>query len=691
MPDTNPLLQAWDLPPWSQIRTEHLVPAITTIITDNRQVIAETIISQSVLPNWDDLVLAIDEVDARLSEALDIIQTLAMTKHVDTAWNTAVAACNDAAAQYRSEKMSNRPLFEAYRRLANSSIALHFDEPRKAALAKILRKFQLAGIELPQAQREKLARLNLDINRLEELFVIHLKSANAAWTKHVDDVAVLEGLYPTVKNRLRHLAKEAGHEGWLIPLDENTCQQIMMYAENRALREEYFVAYSTRASDQGPHADEFDNDPVLTLLLSLRHQKAELLGFDNYAQLRLATAAAESTDQVQHFLRRQVALNTPSLAQDSKELQAFALERGISEVQAWDHEFLAEKLRHHRFPQALENLRDYFPLDGTLRRLCLFCERLFGIRILEQAEFSRWHNDVRLFEISEHGQTLGHIYLDPYHRKEAPDYAWTGTLRNRRRNAEGRVALPIADLHCNFTPGVDGHPCLLEHKDLRVLFHEFGHCLQHVLTSSPHHNLSGIFQLGRDSAEFAGQVFEQWCLSREFLLWLGAHHQSAERLTEARVDAALSALETQTSRQTALLLLGAMFDFEVHRSQGDGRSIQQVFEEVQRELPHVQLPSYCRFANSFDYLVTGYAASVYAYQWSHVLAIEAFKRFQQDWVFNAQTGRAFREAFFSSGDSRSLLTALEAFLERPIAEDLFALSSEAVTPLRQRFTRHGLI
>lgn len=678
MPDTNPLLQAWNLPPWSEVRTEHLVPAITAIITDNRQVIAETIISQSVFPNWDDLVLAIDEIDARLDEALGIIQILSMAKHHDTAWSTATAACSHAGAQYRFEKMSNRPLFDAYRRLANSSIALNFDKPRKAALAKILRKFQLSAIDLPQTQREKLARLDLDIDRLEELFLIHLKSANAAWTKHVDDVAVLEGLYPAVKNRLRHLAKEAGHEGWLIPLDENTYQQIMRYAENRALREEYFAAYSTRASDQGPHADEFDNEPVLTLLLSLRHQKAQLLGFDNFAQMRLATAAAESTDQVRSFLRRQVTLNTPPLARDSKELQEFAVERGISEVHAWDHEFLAEQLRHHRFPEALKNLRDYFPLDGTLRRLCLFCERLFGIRILEQAEFSRWHNDVRLLEISEHGQTIGHIYLDPYHRKEAPDYAWTGTLRNRRINAEGRVALPIADLHCNFTPGVDGHPCLLEHKDLRMLFHEFGHCLQHVLTSSPHHNLSGISQLGRDTAEFAGQVFEQWCLSREFLLWLGVHHQRGERLTEARVDAALAALETQASRQAALMLTGAMFDFEVHLSQGDGRSTQQVFEDVRREVPHVQLPSYCRFANSFDYMVTGYAASVYAYTWSGVLAIEAFKRFRQDWVFNVRTGRAFREAFFSPGDSRSLLTALEAFLERPIADDLFALSSEAV-------------
>jgi oligopeptidase A len=250
------------------------------------------------------------------------------------------------------------------------------------------------------------------------------------------------------------------------------------------------------------------------------------------------------------------------------------------------------------------------------------------------------------------------------------DFAGTVTLRNRHMSAEGRPTLPIALLSGNFPAETAGHPCLLDHYALRVLFHEFGHCLQHILTRSPHYNLSGISQLNRASAEFAGQVFEQWCLSREFLLWLAAHHQSGERLTEKRVDAALTALQTQTSRATAILLMSALLDLELHASHGDGRDVQQVFDAVQRELPYLQLPAYCRFVNGFDYLVTGYEASVYAYKWSGILATEAFKRFQQEGVFNPQTGRAFREAFFSPGDSRSLLNALEEFLGRPVSPGL---------------------
>jgi oligopeptidase A len=677
MPETNPLLQHWDLPPWPDIRAEHLVPAIDTLIADNRQAIARIITSQSAIPNWDDLVLAVDETDARLDEIMGVIEILSMVKREGKTWDLASGTCSDAAAQYTSEKMGNHALFRAYQRLAQSPAAVNYDEPRKAVLNKILRRFRLSGIDLPSEQQQKLVRLNTNIGLLQNLFLSNLESASAAWSKRIDDVTQLSGLSAATLERLALNAKQAGNEGWLMRLDQDTYTRVMAYAEDRVLREEYFVAYSTRASDQGPHAGQFDNGPVLEVLLSLRHQKARLLGYDNYAQLSLVTEMADSTEQVTGFLRRQIMQATPGFEKDAKALKAFALERGITEVHPWDHEFLSEQLRQQRLGGALKNLRTYFPLDGTLQRLCLFSERMFGIQIVEQTVFGRWHDSVRLFEISEHGQVVGHLYLDPFHRDEAPDFAWTSTPRNRRLDAEGRLTLPIAVLHGNFTPGNAERPCLLAHQDLRVLFHEFGHCLQHVLTRSPHHRLSGITRLGHDTAEFTGQLFELWCLSGEFLLWLAAHYQTGERLSEARIDAALTAIHSQTTRQTVELLMTALFDFELHRSQGDGRSVEQVFDDVLREIPHLQLPPYCRFANSFDYMVTGYAASVYAYKWSGVLATEAFKRFQHEWVFNPQTGRAFREAFFSPGDSRSLLVALEEFLGRPIADNFFASAPAA--------------
>ncbi|HWH88771.1 MAG TPA: M3 family metallopeptidase [Pseudomonas sp.] len=683
MPDTNPLLQNWSLPPWSAIRAEHLVPAIDRIVADNRQVIAHVVATQTEHPGWDDVVVAIAAADARLAEAMAVIETLSTVRSGDSDWLRERALCRLTAARHSADQAANLPLYRTFQKLEQSPIAANFDDPRKASLAKILRTFRQSGIELQPDQQRKLARLNHDIQCMEELFQSNLELANAAWSKRIDDITQLEGLSAQVQARLALNARQAGHGGWLLKLDQDTHRQILTYAQNRALREEYFTAWMSRASDQGPQADKLDNEPVLTVLIALRHEKADLLGFENYARLRLENRMATSAAQVDGFLRQQLALNAPALARDEQELKAFALSQGIASVQPWDEDFLAEQLRLQQLNGALKGLREYFPFEGTLHRLCRFCEYMFGIDIIELSEVAHWHEHVRLLQVSEHGQVIGHIYIDPYHREDDVDYPFTSVLRIRHINAEGRPSLPIVRLYGNLRPATEKQPCLLSHEDLRMLFHEFGHCLHHVLTRSPHRNIAGISQLTRDTAEFAGQLFEHWCLAPEFLRWLGAHYQSGERLTPARIDTALAALKAHTSRATALLLMWAMFDLQLHgnqvKSEGEGRSIEQVFEDVQRDVAHLRLSGYHRFACSFDYLVTGYDASVYAYKWSGVLATRVFRRFQRDGVFNPQAGRDFREAFFAPGDSRSLLRAAQAFLGEPFNPQLFAAEPTLLT------------
>ncbi|MBC3778631.1 M3 family metallopeptidase [Pseudomonas sp. SWRI99] len=671
MPDTNPLLQHWTLPPWSAVRAEHLVPAIETIVADNQRIIKNVIATQVEHPNWDDVVIAIDEADARLHETQAVIEFLTVIRSDDPDWLQQSALSSVVAEQFIAAKSTNPALLQTCQRLANSSIAASFSASRKASLAKILREFQMAGTGLPDAQREKLAQLNTEIDLMQKLFMSNLNAASGAWSKHIVDVSLLAGLTPVMQAHLAANAKQAGLPGWRLTLEQNTYQQIMTQAQNRALREECYRAYCTRASDQGPDAEHLDNEPVLMVLLALRHEKARTLGFDNFAQLRLLDRLATDTSQVSAFLRRQIALNAASLAVETEELQAFAREQGIEQVEAWDQDFLAEQFRRQRVDGKLDDLREYFALDTTLRSLCRFSEHLLGIRISEDTQSERFDDNVRLFEVSEHGQPIGYVYVDLFRRAAGNDYAWTGVLRNRRVNAEGRPALPIASLQSNFTAAAAGHENLLSHHDLRVLLHEFGHCLHHVLTRSPHYNLSGISQLSRDAAEFIGQLFEQWAHSPEFLRWLAIHHKTAERLSETRIATALTALDAQRSRETAMLLMSARYDFELHRSHGDGRSIQQVFDDVQREFTQLAIPDYCRFANSFDYLATGYEASVYAYKWSGVMASEAFKRFEREGVFNPQTGRDLRETLLS-GDTQSLPAALETFLGQPISDALFA-------------------
>jgi len=670
MPDTNPLLQQWQLPPWSAIRAEHLLPAVERIVADNLLIIENVIATQVDHPNWDDVVIAIDEADARLDETMAIIEFLSISHADEPQWLMQEALSTHAAQRYKTAKAGNRQLLQVYQRLAQSPIAASFSDARKASLAKILRRFHLAGSQLSSAQRKDLARSNGEIDLLEKRFMSNLKSVNAAWRKDIDDAALLAGLPADTQAHLAVNAHKAGLSGWRLTLDQNTYQQVMKRAQHRGLREEYFQAWCTRASDQGPHAGRFDNGPVLQTLLAARHAKARLLGFDNFAHLRLHNRMATGTDQVGRFLRQQIALNALSLAGETDDLQALAREHGVEQLEAWDHDFLAEQLRLKQSGGADQDLRQFFALQATLHSLCRFSEHMFGISISENTTQERFAENVRLFEISERQQPVGYIYIDPFHRDAGNDYAWTGVLRNRRITAEGRPLLPIASLQCNYPAAENGQTHLLDPQDLRVLLHEFGHCLHHVLTRSPHYNLSGISHLSRDAAEFVGQLFEKWALSGQFLRWMGTHHQSGERLSEAQANTAFSATGIQRSRETAMLLLNALVDFELHCSHGDGRTVQQVMADVQSAFPGLHIPAYCRFANSCDYLVTGYEASLYAYKWSGVLASEAFKRFEREGLFNEQTGRDMREHLLS-GDRQALPAALQAFLGKPIDSALF--------------------
>lgn len=671
MPPANPLLQRWQLPAWSELQAEHLVPAFDAIVADNQRIIAEVIATQTVQPNWDDLVIAVDEADARIAEAIAIIEVLDTVKGTDADWLAQSAQCSLIAKRYRSQKFANLALYRTYQGLERSPIAASFDAFRKASLAKTLLGFRLTGIELPAEKRERLAAITVNIDFQQQLFLINLERSNAAWTLQIDEFATLDGLSADFKDQLLLNARQAGKTGWLLTLDRNTYEYLMKNASHRRLREAYFVAFNTRASDQGPHADRFDNGPVLQKLLALRHEEARLLGFESFAHLRLSQQMAASPVQVEAFLKQQIAHNQAVLQQDTQALQAFAATQGVEHLQAWDYDYFAEQWRQQHSASALKGLRQYFALDETLSRFCQFVEHLFGIKLTERKDLSHWHESVRLVEVSEYEQVIGFIYLDLFHRQDAPDYAMTHTVRDHRINAEGRPAQPIAVLHCNFPSISGGHQYLLSHKGLRVLFHEFGHCLQHVLTRSPHHNLSGISQMARDSGEFAGQLFEQLSLSEELLQWLSTHHENRVPLNRAQITSALAAIAAHTSRDTATLLLEALLDLELHRSEANGRNVQQCFDAVLQQIPQLNLPAYCRFANSFDYLVTGYEASVYAYKWSGVLASEAFKRVEREGVFNPQTGRDLREAFFS-GDSVSLPSAMEKFLGKPVPAELFA-------------------
>ncbi|MBH2037275.1 MAG: oligopeptidase A [Pseudomonadales bacterium] len=647
----NPLLQDFDLPPYSAIRPEHVEPAVDAILADSRVAIAQLLAQQNAAPSWNGLVLALDELGARLSRAWSPVS------HLNAVCNSAelraaYEACLPKLSEYWTELGQNRGLFEAYQALA-SGPAAGFDVAQKTILEHALRDFRLSGIDLPPAGQQRYGAIQMKLSELTSSFSNQLLDATQAWSKHITDEAALAGLTDSAKAQMAQAAATKELDGWLISLEFPSYYAVMTYADDRALREELYAAYCTRASDQGPNAGQFDNGPLMSEILDLRQELAQLLGFANYSELSLAGKMAESTEQVLNFLRDLAVRSKPFAVRDLQELQAFAAEQGCSDLQSWDVGYYSEKLRQQRYSISQEQVRAWFPIDKVLSGLFAIVEKLYGIQIKELSGFDSWHPDVRLFEINEHGQHVGRFFFDLYARANKRGGAWMDGARDQRRAANGELISPVANLVCNFTPAVNGQPALLTHDEVTTLFHEFGHGLHHLLTRVEHAGASGINGVAWDAVELPSQFMENWCWEPEGLALISGHFETAEPLPQDLLEKMLAAKNFQSGLMMVRQIEFSLFDFELHATHGDGRSVLDVLEGIRAEVSVMRPPVYNRFANSFAHIFAGgYAAGYYSYKWAEVLSADAFSKFEEDGVLNAETGRAFREAILARGGSQ---------------------------------------
>ncbi len=681
MSENNPLLQAFDLPPYSAIRPEHVEPAVDTLLREGREALAKLLAEQPETPTWDGLVLALDEQGERLGRAWSPVSHLnAVCNNAEL--REAYEACLPKLSEYWTELGQNRALFQAYEALANSPAAASFDVAQTTILQNALRDFRLSGIDLPAEEQQRYGAIQMKLSELGSRFSNQLLDATQAWTKHITDEAALDGLPDSAKAQMAQAAAAKELDGWLISLEFPSYYAVMTYANDRALREELYAAYCTRASDQGPNAGKNDNGPVMAEILDLRQELAKLLGFANFSELSLATKMAENNDQVLTFLRDLAQRSKPFAEQDLSELKGYANEQGCADLQSWDVGYYSEKLRERRYSISQEILRAYFPIDKVLSGLFAIVQKLYGIEIAELKGFDTWHPDVRLFEIKENGQHVGRFFFDLYARANKRGGAWMDGARDKRRTAAGKVVSPVANLVCNFTPAVGDQPALLTHDEVTTLFHEFGHGLHHLLTRVEHAGASGINGVAWDAVELPSQFMENWCWEPEGLALISGHYKTGEALPQDLLEKMLAAKNFQSGLMMARQVEFSLFDFELHATHGDGRSVLEVLEGIRAEVSVMRPPAYNRFPNSFAHIFAGgYAAGYYSYKWAEVLSADAFSKFEEDGVLNAETGRAFREAILARGGSQAPMVLFVDFRGREPSIDALlrhlGLSAEA--------------
>ena len=657
---TNPLLDmlhSRELPPFSQIRPEHAEPAVDALIAEGRATI-DAITSRDQ-HDWQSVAAALEHVDDRLERAFAPVSHLHAVMNSD-AWRAAYQACLPKLSDYGSDVGQNTELFNAWQALRDSAEYDALSQPQKQVINHALRDFRLAGVALNEQDKARYKTIQSQLSELSNRFENQLMDATQAWEKHIEDASLLAGLPDSALDQAAAKAQGKNKDGWLIGLDFPSYYAVITYADDRSLREEIYTAYCTRASDQGPQAGQFDNGAVMQEILALRHEAAQLLGFDNYADKSLAPKMAESPQQVIDFLQQLADKSRNPAERELAELKAFAKNHDAVDLQAWDLSYYAEKLKQHKHQLSDEDLRPYFPAPRVIAGMFGVVERIYGITINELDGVDTWHEDVTVYAINDaQGERIGLFYLDPYAREHKRGGAWMADC-SRRRETESGVQIPVAFLTCNFTPPVAGKPALLTHNEVITLFHEFGHGLQHMLTRIGVAAVAGINGVPWDAVELPSQFMENFCWEREALDLFAVHHETGEKIPEDLYQRMIAAKNFQSALAMLRQIEFALFDLRLHL-QTPATDVLKTLREVHDEVAVTPMPDFNRFANGFAHIFAGgYAAGYFSYKWAEVLSADAWSAFEEAGVFDRATGERFKATILEQGGSRD---AMELFVE----------------------------
>lgn len=589
----------------------------------------------------------LDTLENNMSEAWGVLSHLnAVMNNSQT--REVYQALLPSLSAYYTELGQHTVLYQTFQHVHDASEYSDLSAAQQSAIRLALRDFKLSGVALEGAAKKRYAEISARLSQLSSDFSNHVLDATQAYFKALSEDE-LKGLPTSSVELLKQYGQQRELEQAVATLDFPSYLAIMTYAEDRALRETLYKAYTTRASDQAEQR-EFDNTEVMQEILSLRQEMAALLGFNNYAELSLASKMAPDVASVQTFLAELAEHARQPATEDIAALKAIAAADGVVELQPWDSTFYSEKLKVAQFNLSQEALKPYFPAPKVLQGLFSIVKRLYGVDIIER-QAPVWHTDARYFELEDQGQVLGGFYFDLYARSGKRGGAWMSGFRSRMQTQHG-LQKPICYMVCNFTPPVGDQPALLTHDEVITLFHEFGHGLHHMLTEVDNISVAGTHGVAWDAVELPSQFMEFWAWDQESLSLLSEHIETKQHLPSDLLKALLDARFFQSGMQTLRQIEFALFDLNIHATSPalDAQGIQSTLDQIRAQFSVVPSVAYNRFQHSFSHIFAGgYAAGYYSYKWAEVLASDAFDRFEHEGIFNTQTGQEFRQAVLAVG------------------------------------------
>ncbi|MEZ8789199.1 oligopeptidase A [Vibrio splendidus] len=664
---SNPLLTFTDLPPFSQIKPEHVKPAVEQVIEECRNKI-EQVLEGNTSPSWDNLVAPIDEVDDRLGRIWSPVSHMNSVMNSDEL-RDAYESCLPVLSEYGTWVGQHKGLFEAYKAIKASEAFSALNQAQQKTITDALRDFELSGIGLPADEQHRYGEISKRQSELGSQFSNNVLDATMGWSKQITDEAELAGMPESALAAAQAAAEAKEQEGYLLTLDIPSYLPVMTYCDNQELRKELYEAYVTRASDRGPNAGKWDNTEIITEQLKLRHEVARMLGFSTYSEKSLSTKMAETPDQVLGFLNDLAVKAKPQGEREVEELRQFAeKEFGVSELNLWDIAYYSEKQKQNLFEISDEELRPYFPESNAVSGLFEVLNRVFGMSVTEREGVDTWHDSVRFFDIFDATGTLrGSFYLDLYAREHKRGGAWMDDCRGRRITQSGDLQTPVAYLTCNFNKPVGDKPALFTHDEVVTLFHEFGHGIHHMLTQVDAGAVSGINGVPWDAVELPSQFLENWCWEEEALSFISGHFETGEALPKEMLEKMLAAKNFQSAMFILRQLELGLFDFTLHTEYDPevGARVLETLADVKSKVSVLPSLDWNRFSHSFGHIFAGgYSAGYYSYLWAEVLSADAFSAFEEEGIFNTETGNRFLNNILEMGGSEEPMELFKRFRGR---------------------------
>ena len=660
--DPNPLLDFSGLPRFSELKPEHVTPAVDRLLAEGRATLAAVLHAAST---WDGFVVPLEDANERIGRAWGQVAHLHAVLD-SPALREAYNANLPKLTQYWTELGHNAALFGKYRELRASKEFDSLSIARKKIIENALRDFRLGGAELPPGKKKRFAEIQEALSRLGSKFSENVLDATNAFSIVVAKERT-SGIPDDVLQAAREAAQKDGKAGFKFTLHAPSYIPVLQHAEDRALRETLYRESTTRASEFG--RPEWDNTPLIAQIVALRGEQAALLGYRNYAEVSLVPKMAESPAQVLDFLEDLGRRARPFAEKDAEELREFSRkELDIPDLQAWDVAYASEKLRARRYSFSDQEVKQYFPEDAAVGGLFRVAEALYSVRIVP-AQAPVWHEDARFFEVRDaSGSRVGQFYMDLYARETKRGGAWMDDAISRRRKGE-RLQTPVAYLNCNFSRPVGGKPALFTHEEVLTLFHEFGHGLHHLLTRVDDLGVSGINGVEWDAVELPSQFMENFCWEWDVLRSMTRHVDTGSSIPRSLFEKMLAAKNFQSGLAMLRQIEFAVFDMRLHSDPGTARSALELLREVRNRIAVLKPPEYNRFPNNFSHIFAGgYAAGYYSYKWAEVLSADAYSAFEEmrdsQGVLDARTGERFRDEILSVGGSRPAAESFRAFRGR---------------------------